>query len=872
LENSLGLKNLNNFSYFSLEDILSVEEINNLPYTIRILLENMARVNDFNLGTENDINNVASWNPGSISKKEIPFLPSRVVLQDFTGVPAVVDLATMRDAAKNLGFDPQKVNPLVRSDLVIDHSVQVDFYKSSEALQKNTELEFKRNLERYKFLKWGQQAFDNFRIIPPGVGIVHQVNLEYLAPGILDIKKNNSNILYPDTCIGTDSHTTMINGLGVLGWGVGGIEAEAVMLGQPYYMKLPEVIGVKLSGKLNEGTTATDLVLSITQVLGEFGVVEKFVEFFGKGLTEMSLQDRATIANMAPEYGATCGFFPVDDETFRYLINSGRKQETVKIAKEYSVRQHLFHDENIEPNYNHVIEFDLGTVKSSLSGPKRPQDKIYLNNVKDVFNKEFKDLNNNPENLSDGSVVVAAITSCTNTSNPSVMMGAGLLAKRLHEKGLLPKDWVKTSMAPGSRVVTSYLKKSGLDKYLDILGFNTVGFGCTTCIGNSGPLDQDISEEIEHSNLVVASVLSGNRNFEGRIHPLVKANFLASPLLVIAYSVTGTVDIDLTKEALGKDNLGNDVFLSDVWPSSKEIEEEISNSINSEMYNKQYSDAISGNIEWNNLSSDKGENYNWDNESTYIQKAPFFDNFSKEIDPPEPVKNARILCLLGDSVTTDHISPAGSIPELAPSGQFLISKDVPRSQFNSYGSRRGNHNIMARGTFGNIRLRNKLVPDSEGDWTLYLPENKKMRIFEASEKYKNSDIPLIVIAGKEYGTGSSRDWAAKGPNLLGVKAVIAQSYERIHRSNLIGMGVMPTEFINDESFDSLGLDGSEYFSFDEVNDSTTPLSLLNVNAQRDDGFEINFKVKLRIDTEVEKKYLLNGGVLQFVLRNMMDKN
>ena len=866
----MGLKNLNNFSYFSLEDILSVEEINNLPYTIRILLENMARVNDFNLGTENDINNVASWNPGSISKKEIPFLPSRVVLQDFTGVPAVVDLATMRDAAKNLGFDPQKVNPLVRSDLVIDHSVQVDFYKSSEALQKNTELEFKRNLERYKFLKWGQQAFDNFRIIPPGVGIVHQVNLEYLAPGILDIEKNNSNILYPDTCIGTDSHTTMINGLGVLGWGVGGIEAEAVMLGQPYYMKLPEVIGVKLSGKLNEGTTATDLVLSITQVLREFGVVEKFVEFFGKGLTEMSLQDRATIANMAPEYGATCGFFPVDDETFRYLINSGRKQETVKIAKEYSVRQHLFHDENIEPNYNHVIEFDLGTVKSSLSGPKRPQDKIYLNNVKDVFNKEFKDLNNNPENLSDGSVVVAAITSCTNTSNPSVMMGAGLLAKRLHEKGLLPKDWVKTSMAPGSRVVTSYLKKSGLDKYLDILGFNTVGFGCTTCIGNSGPLDQDISEEIEHSNLVVASVLSGNRNFEGRIHPLVKANFLASPLLVIAYSVTGTVDIDLTKEALGKDNLGNDVFLSDVWPSSKEIEEEINNSINSEMYNKQYSDAISGNIEWNNLSSDIGENYNWDNESTYIQKAPFFDNFSKEIDPPKPVKNARILCLLGDSVTTDHISPAGSIPELAPSGQFLISKDVPRSQFNSYGSRRGNHNIMARGTFGNIRLRNKLVPDSEGDWTLYFPENKKMRIFEASEKYKTNNVPLIVIAGKEYGTGSSRDWAAKGPNLLGVKAVIAQSYERIHRSNLIGMGVMPTEFINDESFDSLGLDGSEYFSFDEVNDSTTPLSILNVNAQRDDGFDINFNVKLRIDTEVEKKYLLNGGVLQFVLRNMME--
>ena len=868
----MGLKTLNDYSYFSIEDILSASEIIKLPYSVRILLENMIRVHNFNLGTQDDIKNVASWTPNSISQKEIPFLPSRVVLQDFTGVPAVVDLATMRDAAKNLGFSPQKVNPLVRSDLVIDHSIQVDFYKTSEALQKNTEIEFRRNIERYKFLKWGQQAFDNLRIIPPGVGIVHQVNLEYLAPGILDIEKDNKKILYPDTCIGTDSHTTMINGLGVLGWGVGGIEAEAVMLGQPYYMKLPEVIGVKLSGKLNEGTTATDLVLSLTQVLREFGVVEKFVEFFGKGLTEMSLQDRATIANMAPEYGATCGFFPVDDETFKYLYSSGRDQKRVSLAKEYSIKQHLFHKEDIEPSYNHVIEFDLGTVKSSLSGPKRPQDKIFLNNVKDVFSKEFQNLNNDPENLSDGSVVVAAITSCTNTSNPSVMMGAALLAKKIYHKGLSPKPWVKTSMAPGSRVVTSYLEKSGLDKYLDLLGFNTVGFGCTTCIGNSGPLDQNISEEIEHSNLTVASVLSGNRNFEGRIHPLVKANFLASPLLVIAYSIAGTVDTDLTISPLGKDESGKEVFLSDVWPSSKEIHDEISKSINSNMYNEQYSKAIKGNVEWNNLSSDKGENYNWDNESTYIQRAPFFDNFSKEVKSPEPVKNARVLCLLGDSVTTDHISPAGSIPELAPSGQFLISNDVPRSQFNSYGSRRGNHNIMARGTFGNIRLRNKLVPDSEGDWTIYFPENKKMRIYEASENYKSNDTPLIVIAGKEYGTGSSRDWAAKGPNLLGVKAVIAQSYERIHRSNLIGMGVMPTEFLEGDTFESLGLDGTEYFSFDEVNNSTKPLSILNVSAVKDNSDVINFKVKLRIDTEVERKYLINGGVLQFVLRNMIDNS
>ncbi len=863
---------LENYSYYDINEILTSSEINKLPYTIRILLENMARVKDFGLGTQADIDNVSKWSPKLISKKEIPFLPSRVVLQDFTGVPAVVDLATMRDAAKELGFDPKKVNPLVRSDLVIDHSVQVDFYKSEEALKKNTELEFKRNIERYKFLKWGQQAFDNFRIIPPGVGIVHQVNLEYLAPGILEKKNDEKNILYPDTCIGTDSHTTMINGLGVLGWGVGGIEAEAVMLGQPYYMKLPEVVGVKLFGDLKEGTTATDLVLSITQVLREFGVVEKFVEFYGSGLTNMSLQDRATIANMAPEYGATCGFFPVDDETFSYLTNSGREKNKVKLAREYSIKQNIFHNEDIEPNYNNIIEFDLGSVRSSLSGPKRPQDKMFLNDVKNVFNKEFESSDNNPDCLSDGSVVVAAITSCTNTSNPSVMIGAGLLAEKLNEKGLSPKSWVKTSMAPGSRVVTSYLEKSGLDKHLNNLGFNTVGFGCTTCIGNSGPLDQDISEEIEHSNLVVASVLSGNRNFEGRIHPLVKANFLASPLLVIAYSITGTVDIDLTSDPLGKDKNGKEVFLSEVWPSSKEIQDKIENSINSEMYNEQYSKAIAGNLEWNKLSSDKGENYNWDTESTYIQKAPFFDNFSKDADSPEPIKNARLLCLLGDSVTTDHISPAGSIPELAPSGQFLISNDVPRSQFNSYGSRRGNHNIMARGTFGNIRLRNNLIPGSEGDWTIYHPENKKMRIFEASEKYKSDNTPLIVIAGKEYGTGSSRDWAAKGPNLLGVKAVIAHSYERIHRSNLIGMGVMPTEFMDNDSFESLGLNGSEYFSFEEVNGSTKPMSILKVNARRDDNFEINFNVKLRIDTEVEKKYLLNGGVLQFVLRNMVQNN
>ena len=650
------------YKYNSIKNLTEEKELKKLPYSIRILLENILK-----------------WSPGNISKKEIPFMPSRVVLQDFTGVPAVVDLATMRDAAKKLGFNPKKVNPLVRSDLVIDHSVQVDFYKSSEALQKNTELEFKRNKERYQFLKWGQQAFDNFRIIPPGVGIVHQVNLEYLAPGIIVNNINGVNRIYPDTCIGTDSHTTMINGLGVLGWGVGGIEAEAVMLGQPYYMKLPEVIGVNISGKLKEGTTATDLVLSITQVLRNLGVVEKFVEFFGKGLSSMSLQDRATIANMAPEYGATCGFFPVDNETLDYLINSGRDPEIVRLTENYSKEQLMFHDENYIPEYNRVVDFNLDSVSPSLSGPRRPQDKIFLNDVKSAFDNEFKGLTKFNDKLSNGSVAVAAITSCTNTSNPSVMIGAGLLARNLENIGLKPKPWVKTSMAPGSRVVTSYLNNSGLDKYLDKLGFNTVGFGCTTCIGNSGPLDDDVSENIENSDLVVASVLSGNRNFEGRIHPLVKANFLASPLLVIAYAVAGTINIDMTKEPLGTDSSGKDVFLSDVWPSSKDIQNEINKSISPEMFKEQYENAILNNTDWNKLESSKGENYKWDSGSSYIQKVPFFDNFSKDTPKIKPLKKARLLCVLGDSVTTDHISPAGSIPELAPSGQFLISKDIPIS-------------------------------------------------------------------------------------------------------------------------------------------------------------------------------------------------
>ncbi len=860
------------YKYNSIKNLAEEKELKKLPYSIRILLENILRGKDLGYSNDNDIQNILKWSPGNISKKEIPFMPSRVVLQDFTGVPAVVDLATMRDAAKKLGFNPKKVNPLVRSDLVIDHSVQVDFYKSSEALQKNTELEFKRNKERYQFLKWGQQAFDNFRIIPPGVGIVHQVNLEYLAPGIIVNNINGVNRIYPDTCIGTDSHTTMINGLGVLGWGVGGIEAEAVMLGQPYYMKLPEVIGVNISGKLKEGTTATDLVLSITQVLRNLGVVEKFVEFFGKGLSSMSLQDRATIANMAPEYGATCGFFPVDNETLDYLINSGRDPEIVRLTENYSKEQLMFHDENYIPEYNKVVDFSLDSVSPSLSGPRRPQDKIFLNDVKSAFDNEFKGLTKFNDKLSNGSVAVAAITSCTNTSNPSVMIGAGLLARNLENIGLKPKPWVKTSMAPGSRVVTSYLNNSGLDKYLDKLGFNTVGFGCTTCIGNSGPLDDEVSENIENSDLVVASVLSGNRNFEGRIHPLVKANFLASPLLVIAYAVAGTINIDMTNEPLGTDSLGKDVFLSDVWPSSKDIQNEINKSISPEIFKEQYENAILNNTDWNKLESSKGENYKWDSSSSYIQKVPFFDNFSKDTPKIKPLKNARLLCVLGDSVTTDHISPAGSIPELAPSGQFLISKDIPKGQFNSYGSRRGNHDVMARGTFGNIRLKNLLTPEREGDWTIFFPENREMRIFEAAKEYEKNNTPLIVIAGKEYGTGSSRDWAAKGPNLLGVKAVIAESFERIHRSNLIGMGIAPLEFINGESYKSLGLLGDEYFDFEDIDMNTDPLTILNIKAKRDNKIVLNFDAKLRVDTQIEKKYLFNGGVLQFVLRDMVSSS
>ena len=860
------------YEYYSIKNLADEKHIKKLPYSIRILLENILRGKDFGYSNDNDIENILNWSPAKISKKEIPFMPSRVVLQDFTGVPAVVDLATMRDAAKKLGFDPKKVNPLVRSDLVIDHSVQVDFYKSSNALQKNTELEFQRNRERYQFLKWGQQAFDNFKIIPPGVGIVHQVNLEYLAPGVIINNIDGANKIYPDTCIGTDSHTTMINGLGVLGWGVGGIEAEAVMLGQPYYMKLPEVIGVNISGELREGTTATDLVLSITQVLRNLGVVEKFVEFFGKGLSSMSLQDRATIANMAPEYGATCGFFPVDNETLNYLENSGRDSKIVSLTKDYCKEQLMFHDENSIPEYNKIVDFDLGSVRPSLSGPRRPQDKIFLNDVKSVFNSEFKGLNKSNDKLSNGSVAVAAITSCTNTSNPSVMIGAGLLARNLENIGLKPKSWVKTSMAPGSRVVTSYLSNSGLDKYLDNLGFNTVGFGCTTCIGNSGPLDDEVSENIENSDLVVASVLSGNRNFEGRIHPLVKANFLASPLLVIAYAIAGTVNIDMTNDPLGTDSSGRDVYLADVWPSSKDIQDEINKSISPEMFKEQYENAILNNNDWNKLESSKGENYNWDSSSSYIQKVPFFDDFSKDAPQIKPLKDARLLCVLGDSVTTDHISPAGSIPELAPSGQFLISRDIPRNQFNSYGSRRGNHDVMARGTFGNIRLKNFLTPEREGDWTIYFPENIEMRIFEAAKEYEKNGTSLIVIAGKEYGTGSSRDWAAKGPNLLGVKAVIAESFERIHRSNLIGMGITPLEFINGENYKSLGLSGDEYFDFEDINNDTNPLSLINVKAKRKNGSDINFKAKLRVDTEIEKKYLFNGGGLQFVLRDMVSSS
>ncbi len=861
--------NASTFAYYDIGslDVAGICEISTLPFSIRVLLENALRNADGGSASEDDVRLVASWTPTKTPTREFPYMPGRVTLQDFTGVPVVVDLAAMRDAVAKLGGDPGIINPVVHSDLVIDHSVQVDFFNQEGALARNIDLEFERNEERYKLLKWSQSAFDNLLVVPPGTGIVHQVNLEYLASGVLTSERDGKMIAYPDTCIGTDSHTTMINGLGVLGWGVGGIEAEAVMLGQPYYMLVPEVVGVNLTGSLPEGATATDLVLSITEMLRNVGVVEKFVEFHGRGLRTLPVADRATIGNMAPEYGATCGFFPIDEQTLEYLRRTGRSTENVDLVAAYANANHLMHSENDHPNYSLDLEFDLSGVHASVAGPKRPQDRVSLSEVPSNFQSNYPETSLDEDTVSDGAVVIAAITSCTNTSNPSVMLGAGLLARNAVAKGLKRKPWVKSSLAPGSKVVSDYLDKAGLTEPLEALGFQTVGYGCTTCIGNSGPLDQDVSNAVNDGDLAVVAVLSGNRNFEGRVHPQVKANYLASPMLVVAYALAGRIDIDLTSSPLGQDCDGNDVSLSDLWPTQQEIADAVAEAVTVDMFKDRYGEVYEGPDQWRDLSADLGELFRWDAGSAYIQPPPYFDDFSLQPSPLEGISDARVLVSVSDSVTTDHISPAGSIPPSAPSGQHLLGSDVPRRQFNSYGSRRGNHNVMMRGTFGNIRLRNLLAPQHEGDWTVHYPTGEVMRIFHASERYRADGVPLIVLAGKEYGTGSSRDWAAKGPRLLGVRAVIAQSFERIHRANLVGMGILPLQFLEGQSASSLGLRGDERFTIHGAVE-VEPGAVIQVSVAGDER-ELIFDVKARIDTAIEAEYYRHGGLLLYVLRQMM---
>ena len=863
------------YSYYDLGALESAGLCNvaNLPFSIRVLLENALRNAHVGPASEDDVRLVASWTPGQAPRKEFPYMPGRVTLQDFTGVPVVVDLAAMRDAVAEKGVDPSVINPSVHSDLVIDHSVQVDYFASEGALARNIDLEFERNVERYKLLKWSQTAFNNMLVVPPGTGIVHQVNLEFLASTVLTTDVDGETIAYPDTCIGTDSHTTMINGLGVLGWGVGGIEAEAVMLGQPYYMLVPEVVGVKLNGKLSEGATATDLVLAITEMLRNVGVVEKFVEFYGPGLASLPVADRATIGNMAPEYGATCGFFPVDDQTLDYLRRTGRSEETVALAEAYSKANFLTPSESDDPQYTVDLEFDLSTVEPSMAGPKRPQDRVLLSDVsdnfRDAFPKETSMSSSNGAEVTDGSVVIAAITSCTNTSNPSVMVGAGILARNAVERGLERKWWVKSSLAPGSKVVTDYLDRAGLTDPLESLGFQTVGYGCTTCIGNSGPLPQEVADTVNDHDLAAVAVLSGNRNFEGRVHPQVKANYLASPMLVVAYALAGRIDVDLTSQALGIDNDGNEVYLSDIWPSQNEIAQTVASAVGVDQFKNRYGAVYEGPDQWQELEAATGELFQWDRGSTYIQSPPYFDGFELEPQARNEISDARVLVSVGDSVTTDHISPAGSIPPSAPSGQHLIGNDVPRRAFNSYGSRRGNHNVMMRGTFGNIRLRNLLTPDAEGDWTTHFPTGETMRIFNAAERYRSEGVPLMVIAGKEYGTGSSRDWAAKGPMLLGVRAVIAESFERIHRANLIGMGVVPLQFIGGQSAQSLGLTGKEKYSISGIGGTVEPGATVKVTATDEDGASKSFDALSRVDTAIEAEYYRHGGLLPYVLRQMI---
>jgi len=868
------------YNIFSLHEAEKngLEGISKLPKSLKVLLENLLRFEDDQTVKKQQILAIKEWLKNKSSRCEIAFRPARVLMQDYTGIPAVADLAAMRDAIKLKKKDPNKINPISTVDLVIDHSVMVDAYASKDSFRKNVEKEFLRNGERYAFLKWSQQAFDNFRVVPPGTGICHQVNLEYLSKVVWSSESNGDIYAYPDTLVGTDSHTTMVNGLSVLGWGVGGIEAEAGMLGQPLSMLIPEVVGFKLQNKLPEGTTATDLVLTIVQLLRQKGVVGKFVEFYGDGLKNLSLADRATIANMAPEYGATCGFFPVDEETLKYLKFSGRDKHTISLVEHYSKEQGLWADDNII--FSDTLNLDLSKVVPSISGPKRPQDKVLLTEAAKSFSKTFKENTNRKDQkkesvsgtdfkLTDGDIVIAAITSCTNTSNPNVLIGAGLLAKKAVELGLKVKPWVKTSLAPGSKVVTDYLEKASLNKYLDELGFHLVGYGCTTCIGNSGPLKQNISDAIQKGNLYAVSVLSGNRNFEGRINPDVKASYLASPPLVVAYALAGSMNIDLYKEPLGKDKNGKHVFLKDIWPTNKEIEELILTSINADMFIKRYSNVSKGPKEWSAIKTIDSNIYNWDDTSTYVKKPPFFENMSDQPEGFKKIDDARPLLILGDTVTTDHISPAGSIKKDSPTGDYFMEHQVQQKDFNSYGARRGNHEVMKRGAFGNIRIRNEIVSGTEGGFTKIYPEGKVTSVYEAAMEYKKRGNDLVVVAGKEYGTGSSRDWAAKGTKLLGVKAVIAESFERIHRSNLVGMGVLPLQF--KEGFDrkKLNIKGSELFTIIDIEKGVKPRQEVDCEIKYADGVSKKIKLLCRIDTANEIEYYKNGGILQYVLRNIL---
>jgi len=880
----VGNRNYDIYRLDSLEKA-GFKNISRLPFSIKVLLENLLRLEDGKFVTKTDIEALASWNPKAKQDKEIAFMPARVLMQDFTGVPAIVDLAAMRNAMERMGGKPDLINPLQPVDLVIDHSVQVDRFGSAEAFRHNAQLELERNVERYAFLRWAQKGFHNFRVVPPDTGIVHQVNLEYLAQVVFRANQDGKDVAYPDTLVGTDSHTTMINGLGVVGWGAGGIEAEAAMLGQPFIMLIPQVIGFKLHGRMPEGATATDLVLTVTQMLRNKGVVEKFIEFYGPGLSNLSLADRATIGNMCPEYGATIGFFPVDDETLKYLQFTSRDPELLQLVEAYCKEQGLFRtDSSPDPFFSDSLELDLAVVEPSLAGPKRPQDRVPLSRAKQAFQESLPGMlkSSNPTHsvsvtsngdkfdLRHGSVVISAITSCTNTSNPSVMVGAGLLAKKAVERGLKSKPWVKTSLAPGSKVVTDYLKETGLMRYLEELGFYLVGYGCTTCIGNSGPLSESIDAAVQEGDLVAVSVISGNRNFEGRIHPRVRANYLASPPLVVAYALAGRMDLDLYKDPLGKDSNGSPVFLKDIWPAPEEIRETIQTSLQSDMFKKQYAEVFEGDKTWQELPVPEGMLFAWDANSTYVREAPYFIDLPRQPKALQDINGARTLALLGDSITTDHISPAGSIEKDGPAAQYFKEHGVQPKDFNSYGARRGNHEVMVRGTFANVRLKNQLAPDTEGGWTVHLPEKKQMLIYDAAMQYQKEGVPLIVIAGKEYGSGSSRDWAAKGPRLLGVKAAIVESYERIHRSNLIGMGIIPLQFKAGENAGSLGLTGFESYEITGIAHGLKVGKELSVSAQSDDGKVKEFKVTCRIDTPAELDYYSHGGILEFVLRQLLN--